>query len=71
MSTDNLKKIGKRIKEARLRKGLTQAEVAKIAGMGTNRYAIVERGEAENITLNKLEKIVKALGIKGSDVISF
>lgn len=71
MSTDNLKKIGKKIKEARLKKGLTQADVAKKAGMGTNRYAIVERGEAENITLNKLEKIVKALGIKGSDAISF
>lgn len=71
MSTQTVKRIGKAIKAARLEKGVTQAEVAKKAGIGVNRYAIVERGEAENITINKLEKIVKALGIKGSDVISF
>jgi transcriptional regulator with XRE-family HTH domain len=71
MSTQTIKKIGKAIKAARLEKGMTQAGVAKKAGIGLNRYAIVERGEAENITINKLEKIVKALGIKGSDVISF
>ncbi len=71
MSTQTIKKIGKAIKAARLEKGMTQADVAKKAGIGLNRYAIVERGEAENITINKLEKIVQALGIKGSDVISF
>jgi transcriptional regulator with XRE-family HTH domain len=71
MSAQTIKKIGKAIKAARLEKGMTQADVAKKAGIGLNRYAIVERGEAENITINKLEKIVKALGIKGSDVISF
>lgn len=71
MSTQTIKKIGKAIKAARLEKGMTQAEVAKKADIGLNRYAIVERGEAENITINKLEKIVKALGIKGSDIIPF
>lgn len=71
MSTQTIKKIGKAIKAARLENGMTQADVAKKAGIGLNRYAIVERGEAENITINKLEKIVKALGIKGSDIISF
>ena len=71
MSTTTLRKIGESLRKARDAKGLTQAQVAKKAGMGTNRYAIVERGEATNITLNKLEKIVKALGIKGSDIIPF
>jgi transcriptional regulator with XRE-family HTH domain len=71
MSTTTLRKIGESLRKARTAKGLTQAQVAKQAGMGTNRYAIVERGEATNITLNKLEKIVKALGIKGSDIIPF
>lgn len=71
MSTESLKKIGKSLKEARLKKGLTQAEVAKKAGVGINRYAVIERGEAKNITINKLEDIVKALGIKGRDTIPF
>lgn len=71
MSTQTFKKIGKAIQAARLEKGLTQADVAKKAGISVNRYAVVERGEAENITINKLEKIVKALEVKGSDVIPF
>ncbi|HEX8762868.1 MAG TPA: helix-turn-helix transcriptional regulator [Candidatus Saccharimonadales bacterium] len=71
MSATTLRKIGEKLKKARLEKGMTQAEVAKKAGIGTNRYAVVERGEAENITINKLEKIVKALGIKGSDILPF
>jgi transcriptional regulator with XRE-family HTH domain len=71
MSATTLRKIGEKLKRARLEKGMTQAEVAKKAGIGTNRYAVVERGEAENITINKLEKIVKALGIKGSDILPF
>lgn len=71
MSIGTIQIIGKKLREARHAKGMTQAEVAKKAGIGTNRYAVVERGEAENMTLNKLEKIVKALGVKGSDVIPF
>ena len=71
MSTETLKTIGERLREARDKKGLTQAEVAKKAGMGTNRYAIIERGEAENVTINKLENIVEALGVKSSDILPF
>jgi transcriptional regulator with XRE-family HTH domain len=71
MSAETLDTIGKRLREARQQKGLTQSEVAKKAGMGTNRYAIIERGEAQNMTINKLEEIVKALGVKSSDILPF
>lgn len=71
MSTEALKIIGDRLGKARHEKGLTQAQVAKKAGMGTNRYAIVEWGEAKNMTINKFEELVKALGIKSSDILPF
>jgi transcriptional regulator with XRE-family HTH domain len=71
VSEATLKKIGERLRKARLEKGMTQAEVAKQAGMGTNRYAVVERGATSNMTINKLEKICEALGVKGSDIIPF
>lgn len=71
MSTETLTTIGKRLRDARQQKGMTQAEVAKKAGMGTNRYAIVERGEANNMTVNKLEKICKALGVGSSEILPF
>lgn len=49
-------------KEAREKAGLTQAEVAKKAGIHVNYYARIERGEPEarGIILNQ---IAKALNI--------
>jgi len=56
------KDIGNIFKEAREKAGLTQAEVAKKAGIHVNYYARIERGEPESrgIILNK---IAKALSI--------
>ena len=64
------KVIGKNLQQARQRKGLTQAEVAKRASTNTNYYAKLERGESVP-SLKMLEKIVKALDIKSSDVLPF
>ena len=54
--------LGKLFKEAREKAGLTQAEVAKKAGIHVNYYARIERGEPEFRAL-MLNKIVKALNI--------
>lgn len=62
--------IGRKLQNARQMKGLTQAEVAKRAGTNTNYYAKLERSEAVP-SLKMLEKIVKALGVKSSDVLPF
>ncbi len=62
--------IGKQLHDARQRRGLTQAEVAKRAGTNMNYYAKLERGEAIP-SLKMLEKVVKALGMPSSDVLPF
>ena len=62
--------IGRKLQSIRQDKRLTQAEVAKRAGTNTNYYAKLERGEAVP-SLKMLEKIVKALDIKSSDVLPF
>jgi len=51
------------MKEAWEEKKLTQIEVAKKAGLNTNYYAVIERGEVLT-GLDNLEKIFKILGIK-------
>ncbi|MEI6691041.1 MAG: helix-turn-helix transcriptional regulator [bacterium] len=63
-------KIGKKLKEARLKLGLRQADVAEKAGISVNYYARVERDE-ENTTIETLKRILKVLNIKSSDVLSF
>lgn len=55
--------IAKIFKEAREKAGLTQAEVAKKAGVHVNYYARIERGEP-NARAEILNKIAKALDIK-------
>lgn len=56
------KVLGDKLKTAREKKNMTQAEVAKKAGLNANYYAIVERGE-KNISFENLNKLFEVLGI--------
>jgi transcriptional regulator with XRE-family HTH domain len=49
-------------KEARLKKGLTRIELAKKAGVYTNTYYKIERGEQKPSYPN-IKKLAKALGL--------
>jgi len=55
-------KLGKKLKEAREKKEMTQSEVATLANIHVNYYARVERGE-ENPSLDKLRKIAEILNV--------
>ena len=61
--------IANKIKQARESKGLTQADVANLAGLDSNSYAKIERGESSPKGVS-LAKIIKALEIKSSDIFS-
>ncbi|OGK13812.1 hypothetical protein A3H80_01210 [Candidatus Roizmanbacteria bacterium RIFCSPLOWO2_02_FULL_37_19] len=62
--------IGKRLKKARLKRDLTQDNVATKAGLNTNYYACIERGEV-NASLEKLHNIIKVLRVKSSDILPY
>lgn len=66
----NSEEIGKNLLKARKKLGFTQALVAGEAGVNANWYARLERGE-EKASLETLEKIIKVLKIKSSDVLPF
>lgn len=70
MVTKSDKQTVSKFKQARLRSGLTQSALASKAGVSENYYARVERGEVSP-TLEKFEKIVKALKIKSSEILNF
>ena len=63
-------KIGKKLKEFRLKIGLKQSDVAKKADISVNYYARIERDE-ENPTIETLERILKVLKVKSSDILPF
>lgn len=70
MSSRSVAKIGKNLRDARNAKHLTQADVAEKAGISTNYYARIERGEVA-ISVEVLEQVVKALGVKSASILPF
>lgn len=64
------KEIGKRIKHIRKQRGLSQTEVSVEAGLDSSYYSKIERGEV-NPSLKKLYKVIRALGVKSSDILPF
>jgi transcriptional regulator with XRE-family HTH domain len=61
------KELGEKLRAVREKGGLTQAEVAAKSGVHVNYYARIERGE-ENPSFEKLQGVMKALGLKSLDV---
>lgn len=60
-----------KIKELRKEKGLTQTQLAELAGTGQNRISQYESGDlpVENMTIGQAKKIADALGVKLEDLL--
>ena len=61
--------LGQKIKQARLQKGLTQEELGNIFGLQKSAIAKYENGRVVNIKRSTLQKLAKALDLRGSDLI--
>jgi len=66
MSKTTLEKFGEKVREERLKQGLSQEELASRAGVHRTYIGMIERAE-KNITLENIEKVAKALKITLSD----
>lgn len=64
------KEIGRRLRESREQKSMTQAEVAKKAGITPSYYARIERGE-EQPSLSTIKTLVTILKVKAGDILPF
>jgi len=63
MSKQTLIKFGNKIREERLKRNLSQEELAARAGVHRTYIGMIERAE-KNITLESIEKIALALKLK-------
>lgn len=61
--------FGKRVRDERARKGLSQEQLAELAHVHRTYIGMVERGE-KNITLGNIAKIAKALKLPVSELLS-
>lgn len=57
-----LLKFGQRVREERIKKGLSQEELAELASVHRTYIGMIERAE-KNITLLNIEKIANALSL--------
>lgn len=64
------KKFGKRVKQLRKERGLTQEKLAELIDVDRSYMGFIERGE-RNPTLDKISKIAKALNVSLSHLFNF
>lgn len=70
MSKTILEKFGEKVREERLKQGLSQEELASRDGVHRTYIGMIERAE-KNITLENIEKIAKALKTNINELLTF
>jgi transcriptional regulator with XRE-family HTH domain len=68
--TQVLKQFGNKVREERLKRGLSQEELAEEAGVHRTYVGMIERAE-KNITLRNIQKVAEALDLPISDLFNF
>ncbi|MDD9853797.1 MAG: helix-turn-helix transcriptional regulator [Deltaproteobacteria bacterium] len=66
MKRQVLVEFGQKVREERVRQGLSQEELAARAGVHRTYIGMIERAE-KNITLESIEKIATALNLRIAD----
>jgi transcriptional regulator with XRE-family HTH domain len=70
MKTDVLKQFGKRVKDLRQAKGISQEELAELSGFHRNYIGMLERGE-RNISLKNITVIAKTFKMSVRDLFDY
>ncbi len=65
--SDVLLRFGRKLRETRREKGVSQEKLAALAGLHRTYVSLVERGEC-NISLLNIEKLAAALGVTLADL---
>lgn len=63
-------KFGNRVREERVKRGISQERLGELAHVHRTYIGMIERAE-KNITLTNMQKIAKALGLKVNSLIDF
>ena len=61
--------IGEKIRNARIAKNMTQEELGNLVGLQKSAIAKYENGRVVNIKRSTLQKLAKALDLRGSDLV--
>jgi transcriptional regulator with XRE-family HTH domain len=62
--------LGKKIREYRLKMGISQEQLGKLAKVHRTYIGMIERGE-KNVTIQNIYKVAMALGVEVKNLIDF
>ena len=64
----NAMDLGRQVQAKRKERDLSQAQLGDLVGISRNYVSLIERGEAENISLKVVNQLAVALGISPSEL---
>jgi transcriptional regulator with XRE-family HTH domain len=67
-TSETREQLARNLRLIRAQKGISQEELADLAGLHRTYVGSVERGE-RNISIDNIEKLAKALGVSVADLI--
>ncbi len=70
MADDIKLKLGRKIRETRVKEGYSQEELASRCGLHRTYISDIERGE-RNVSVENIEKIAKALKTEPNELLRF
>ncbi len=70
MIKSNKNSLGEKVRKLRLKQGLSQGKLARLADVSNNTIVNIEAGKQNNPTIETSQKIAKALGVTISDLFS-
>lgn len=70
MSDNSLILLGKRIRELRTKRGLSQERLSELCGVSSRHISEMERGES-NPSFQVMEQVTSALGVSMKDLFDF
>lgn len=69
MASEEVSKIGQKIRKARKKSGFTLADLGQVAQISKTYLSELETGKADNPSVTKLRQIANALGVTISDLV--
>ena len=64
----NTMELGRQVQAKRKERDLSQAELGNLVGISRNYVSLIERGEAENISMKVVNQLAVALGTSPSEL---
>lgn len=69
MATSNRNNLGKTVRKLRIKAGLSQGKLARLADVSNNTIVNIEAGKQDNPTIETIKKLANALNASADELL--